>query len=128
MKTILVLIDSLTRHMLKIYNKDTFTKTPNIDWLASNSLIFDNHWLGSAPCMPARRDILTGRLNFLDRNWGGIEPFDVTLPTLLRAKEVFSHIITDHYHYFEIGGENYCQQFNTWNFIRGVMNKISNTQ
>lgn len=69
--------------------------------------------------MPARRDIFTGRLGFLERGWGGIEPFDVTLPQVLKGNQVFSHIITDHYHYFKTGGENYCQAFHSWDFQRG---------
>lgn len=118
MKTILILLDSLNRHMLNAYGQP-FAKTPNIDRLASKSVVFDNHWLGSAPCMPARRDIMTGRLNFLERPWGPIEPFDVTLPELLRKDNVFTHITTDHNHYFETGGENYCQAFTSWEFYRG---------
>lgn len=119
MRTVLVLMDSLNRSMLEVYNKDTWVKTPNISSFAEDSLVFDNHFLGSAPCMPARRDIFTGRLNFLERCWGAIEPFDITLPQKLRENDIFTHIITDHTHYFEIGGENYCQQFNTWEVIRG---------
>jgi hypothetical protein len=69
--------------------------------------------------MPARRDLFTGRLAFLERGWGGMEPFDVTLQQTLREGNVFSHIVTDHYHYFSTGGENYCQGFNTWDFYRG---------
>ena len=118
MKTILILLDTLNRHMLSTYGKP-FAKTPNIERLAARSITMDNHWLGSAPCMPARRDIMTGRLNFLERPWGPIEPFDVTLPELLRKAGVFTHITTDHSHYFETGGENYCQAFNSWDFHRG---------
>lgn len=104
--------------MLNIYGGDG-VRTPNIDRLAQKSIIFDNHWLGSAPCMPARRDLFTGRLSFLERPWGPIEPFDVTLPELLRKSNVFTHISTDHNHYFEIGGESYCQLFSSWDFHRG---------
>ena len=118
MKTILLTMDSLNRHMLGIYGGKK-AQTPNIDRLAKRSVVFDGHWLGSAPCMPARRDMMTGRLNFLERNWGPIEPFDKTLPMILRQNGVFTHMITDHYHYFEIGGEGYCQLFDTWEFIRG---------
>ncbi|MGP4041078.1 sulfatase [Gracilibacillus sp. D59] len=112
-------MDSVNRNMLQTYNHQTWVKTPNIDRLAKKSMIFDNHWAGSLPCMPARRDIQTGRLNFLERKWGGIEPFDVTLPQILRDNNIFTHITTDHYHYFSTGGENYCQQFDTWDFYRG---------
>lgn len=119
MKTIFILMDSLNRHMLRQYQPETWVQTPNIDRLAAKSVVCENHWAGSLPCMPARRDLFTGRYNFLERNWGPIEPFDVTLPELLRKQGIFTHMITDHYHYFEIGGENYVQQFQTWEFHRG---------
>lgn len=119
MKAIVILLDTLNRHMLEAYHSQTWVKTPNISRLAEKSVIFDQHWSGSLPCMPARRDIMTGRLAFLERGWGGIEPFDVTLPQMLREGQVFSHMVTDHYHYFATGGENYIQAFDTWDFHRG---------
>lgn len=118
MKAIFILLDSLNRNYLPIYGND-WIKTPNIRRLAQTGVVFDNHWLGSAPCMPARRDILTGRLNFLERNWGPIEPFDIPFTRLLRNAGIRSHMETDHYHYFHVGGENYHTQFDTYAFHRG---------
>ena len=118
MKTVLFLSDSVNWRMLRIYN-DSGLVLPNLERLARRSVVFDSHWTGSAPCMPARRDLMTGRLNFLERGWGPIESIDDPLPMLLRDGGVSSHIITDHYHYFEVGGENYCQMFDQWEFIRG---------
>lgn len=118
MKTIVILMDSLNRHFLAAYGND-WVKTPNIDRLARMSVTFDNHWIGSAPCMPARRDMFTARLNFLERQWSGLEPYDLTLPRLLRQAGVFCHMETDHYHYFHVGGENYHTPFDTWRFHRG---------
>ncbi|MDD9268204.1 sulfatase [Paenibacillus sp. GCM10023248] len=118
MRTILILFDTLNRHVLSAYG-GAGVKTPNIDRLASQSVVFDQHWSGSLPCMPARRDLLTGRTAFLEKGWGGIEPFDRTLPSVLRDAGIFSHIVTDHYHYFATGGENYCQSYTTWDFHRG---------
>ncbi|MCI8518516.1 MAG: sulfatase [Hungatella sp.] len=118
MRTVLFLSDSVNRRMLQLYSESGLY-LPNLDRLAKRSVIFDNHWVCSAPCMPARRDIMTGRMNFLERGWGPIEPFDDTMPQLLRDEGVDCRIITDHYHYFEIGGENYCQMFNQWDFVRG---------
>ncbi|KIL37165.1 hypothetical protein SD70_30925 [Gordoniibacillus kamchatkensis] len=118
MKAIVILLDSVNRHFLGLYGQ-ALAHTPNIDRLAGRSVVFDNHWAGSLPCMPARRDLLTGRLNFLERNWGPIEPFDHSLGEVLRENGVYSHIVTDHYHYFRTGGENYVQQFDTYAFIRG---------
>ena len=45
---------------------------------------FDNHYVGSLPCMPARRDMQTGRLTFLHRSWGPLEPFDNSFPEILQ--------------------------------------------
>ena len=104
MKAILIMMDTCCRHMLRLYRPEAKASTPNIDRLAERSLVFDNHFIASAPCMPARRDILTGRVNFLERGWGPVEPYDVTLPRILRENGIFTHIVTDHSHYMEIGG------------------------
>ncbi|AYQ24033.1 MULTISPECIES: sulfatase [Enterococcus] len=119
MRTILVLMDTLRKDVLSAYNPRTKVKTPNIDAFAADSLVFDNHYIGSTPCMPARRDLMTGRLNFLERSWGPIEPFDVTFPKLLQENDIYSHLTTDHTHYFRLGGEGYINQFTTWDFHRG---------
>lgn len=118
MKTIILLLDSLNRHFLPAYGCD-WVRTPNIDRLAARSCVFDNHYVGSAPCMPARHDIMTGRLNFLECCWGPIQPYDVTLTSVLQKNGIFSHMVTDHYHYFHLGGENYHAGFSSWEFIRG---------
>lgn len=118
MKTIVLLMDSLNRHFLPAYGND-WVHTPNIDRLAARSCVFDKHFVGSAPCMPARHDIFTGRLDFLERGWAPMQPFDCTLPYVLRKNGVFSHMTTDHYHYFHLGGENYHTDFGSWDFIRG---------
>ncbi len=118
MKTVLIVLDTLRRDYLEPYGSD-WVKTPSISSLAVEGITFTNHWVGSLPCMPARREFMTGRHNFLYRNWGPIEPYDDVLPRELRKQKVFSHLITDHYHYFELGGENYHTAFDTWDFYRG---------
>lgn len=119
MKVIMILSDSVNRHYLPTYGND-WVHVPNIERFAQRSITFDNHWIGSAPCMPARRDMLTGRIHFLERGWGGLEPFDIPFPHILRDEgQVFCHMETDHYHYFHVGGENYHMPFNTWTLHRG---------
>lgn len=120
MKAIFILLDSLNRRVLPFYNPGADTILPNMQRLADRGVIFEQHWCGSAPCMPARRDILTGRINFLERPWGGIEPFDQTLPSLLSSQNVYSHLVTDHFHYAERGGENYWANFTSWYLERGA--------
>lgn len=119
MKTILLMMDSLNRHHLNCYGAD-WIRTPNLDRLAERGVVFDNHFAGSLPCMPARREFMTGRLNFLESPWGPIEPWDVCLPEELRRQRgTYSHMITDHYHYFHSGGEAYHTLFDSWEFQRG---------
>ena len=67
----------------------------------------------------ARREIHTGRMNFLHRSWSPLEPFDDSMPELLRLNGIYTHLVTDHYHYFENGGATYHTRYNTWEFVRG---------
>ena len=69
---VVVLLDSLNRHLLGSYGSDEFT-TPNLDAFAARSVRFTEHHTGSLPCMPARHDILCGALDFLWRPWGSVE-------------------------------------------------------
>lgn len=118
MRVVYVLFDSLNRHALGCYGGRDVA-TPNIDRLAARGVTFDTHYVGSLPCMPARRDMHTGRLNFLHRAWGPLEPFDNSFPEILRTTGVYSHLVTDHYHYFEDGGIGYHGRYSSWEFFRG---------
>ena len=116
MKTIFLMFDSLNRRGLQNYGGGAVT--PNFQRLSEPGVTFDNHFVGSLPCMPARRDIQTGRLNFMHRSWGPLEPFDVCSTEILAQNGVRSHLVMDHYHYFEDGGLNYQNRFSTWEFER----------
>ncbi|MEI6519526.1 MAG: sulfatase [bacterium] len=118
MKAIMVMFDSLNRRMLKPYGSD-WVQTPNFQRLAERTVTFDNSYVASMPCMPARRDIHTGRYNFLHRSWGPIEPFDDSMPELLKDNGVYSHLISDHYHYWEDGGATYHNRYSSWEIVRG---------
>jgi arylsulfatase A-like enzyme len=103
MRTVCILMDSLNRQMLPAYGND-WVMTPNFDRLARAGVVFDNHYCGSMPCIPAGRDLLTGRINFLETRWGPLEPWDDTLPAIIREQlGTYSHMITDHCHYFNGG-------------------------
>ena len=118
MKAIMVMFDTLNRHMLPPYGCD-WTHAPNFARLAQRSVTFDRSYVGSMPCMPARRELHTGRYNFLHRSWGPLEPFDDSMPELLKENGVYTHLVTDHYHYFEDGGATYHERYNSWQFARG---------
>ncbi|MBT6204082.1 MAG: sulfatase, partial [Rhodospirillaceae bacterium] len=65
------------------------------------------------------REMLSGRPNFLHRSWGPFEPFDDSLPKILSSNGIFTHLTTDHAHYFEDGGLTYHTQYDSWEFFRG---------
>ena len=118
MKAIMVMFDTLNRHMLPPYGCD-WTHAPNFARLAERTVTFDNCYVGSMPCMPARREIHTGRYNFLHRSWGPVEPFDDSMPEILSDHGVYTHLSTDHQHYFEDGGASYHTRYDSWDFHRG---------
>jgi arylsulfatase A-like enzyme len=135
MKAILMMFDSLNRQMLSSYGCD-WTVTPNFKRLAEKTVAFDCSYAGSLPCMPARRELHTGRYNFLHRSWGPLEPYDDSMPEILSQKdndftvlggnarrnertEIYTHLISDHQHYWEDGGCTYHHRYNSWEIVRG---------
>ncbi|WP_166844691.1 sulfatase [Isoptericola sp. BMS4] len=118
MRAIVLMFDSLNRHLLAPY-ADTFVDAPNFARLASKAVTFDNFYAGSMPCMPARREMHTGRYNFLHRSWGPLEPFDDSMPQMLGEAGVHTHLVSDHPHYWEDGGATYHTRYTTWEFFRG---------
>ncbi|GAB3460593.1 sulfatase [Streptomonospora sediminis] len=118
MKAIILMLDSLNRHLLPPY-ADTFVDAPNFARLAHRAVTFDRFYAGSMPCMPARRELHTGRHNFLHRSWGPLEPFDDSMPQLLREAGVHTHLVSDHPHYWEDGGATYHTRYSTWECFRG---------
>ena len=126
MNVIMILIDSLNRHCLGPYG-NTVVRTPNIDRLAERSVVFDNHFIGSAPCMPARRELMTGRKEFLWRGWGPMEPFDRHIAMEAKLAGAVTAIVTDHYHYWEHSAHGYVEQFDAVKMIRGQELDMWNT-
>ncbi|WP_409967997.1 sulfatase [Bengtsoniella intestinalis] len=118
MKAIMLMFDSLSRRMLPPYT-DMDMITPNFQRLSEKAVTFDNFFVGSLPCMPVRRELHTGRYNFLHRTWGPIEPFDVSMPELLKKSGVYTHLVSDHIHYWDDGGSTYHKRYNTWECCRG---------
>jgi len=115
---IVILLDSLNRHMLGAYGGREFS-TPNLDRLAARSVRFTKHYAASLPCIPARHDILCGAWDFLWRPWGSVEIWEDAITAHLHRAGVVSQLISDHPHLFETGGENYHTDFTAWDYQRG---------
>lgn len=118
MKAVILMFDTLRRDKLPNYNSDV-RNMPNFTRLGERTVKFDNFYVGSMPCMPARRDLHTGRLNFLHRGWGPLEPFDDSIFEMLKKQGIYTHLITDHQHYWEDGGATYHNRYSSYEFVRG---------
>lgn len=118
MRVILVLFDSLSRKFLPTYG-NKWVKAPNFERLAERAVTFEKCFVGSMPCIPARRELHAGRYNFLHRSWGPLEPFDDSMPEILKRNGVYTHLVSDHYHYWEDGGATYHTRYSSWEIERG---------
>lgn len=118
MKAIMVMFDTLSKAYLPNYGND-WVHAPNFERLREKCMTFDNFYGGSMPCMPARRELHTGKYNFLHRSWGPLESFDYSVFESLNKENVYTHLITDHSHYFEDGGSTYHNRYSSWEGFRG---------
>ncbi len=118
MNVVTVLVDSLNRRHLGAYG-DSLGTTPELDAFARRAWRFDNHFVGSLPCMPARRELLGGFRELLWRPWGPLEPWDARLPLRLAGHGYRTAVVTDHYHYWEEPGNGYLQGFESVEIVRG---------
>ena len=82
MRAITIMYDSLNRLFLPNYG-DMETIAPNFKRLSDKMVTFDQFYVGSLPCIPARRELHTGSYNFMHRCWGPLEPFDDSAPEIL---------------------------------------------
>lgn len=118
MRAVNVMYDTLCRNLLSAYGCN-WTYTPNFKRLEEHCIKFNSFYGGSMPCMPARREMHTGRFNFQCRSWGPIEPFDYSVYEILSKNGIYTHLITDHSHYLEDGGATYHNRYSTWELYRG---------
>ena len=118
MKVIFVLFDSLNRRSLeRLWRQPAARRTSSASPRAASRST--SHYVGSLPCMPARRDMHTGRLTFLHRGWGPLEPFDNSFAEILHRAACTRTSSSDHYHYWEDGGATYHTRYDTFEFVRG---------
>lgn len=118
MKAIVVMFDTLRKGNLSPYGSKG-TITPNFKRLAEKTVRFDQFFAGGLPCMPSRREMHTGRYHFMHRSWGPVEPFDDSMPELLKKNGIYTHLVTDHKHYWRDGGATYHTRYSSFELIRG---------
>jgi arylsulfatase A-like enzyme len=127
---IVVVLDSLRRDHVGAYGNG-WIKTPNLDALAKQSLVFDRTYPESIPTIPARRAIHTGVRTWPFRDWrpapdDGFMPYgwapvsegQVVLAEVLSAEGINTNIVTDTLHMFR-ASYDFQRGFDAFDYIRG---------
>jgi arylsulfatase A-like enzyme len=114
---LLVVSDTFRRDHLGAYGNE-WIRTPALDGLAAQSVVFDNHLIGSFPTMPARADLLTGRLSLTFMTWAPLPRELPTLPELLGAAGYSTMAVVDTPFYVR-NGFGYDRGFHDFLWIRG---------
>lgn len=77
---IIIMSDSLRRDHVNVYGvpppwrrpgheNEPFIRTPALDALAEDAMLFDRAYIASYPTIPNRTDLYTGRYGFAYRGW-----------------------------------------------------------
>lgn len=127
---VVVIVDSLRKDHVGAYGSDR-ARTPNMDALARESLLFTHAFPESLPTIPARRAIHTGLRSFPFRDWNppgedfvnlyGWQPIpepQTTLAETLRGAGFNTLLVTDTLHMFR-PFYNFHRGFQVFHFVRG---------
>ncbi|MBS3762694.1 MAG: sulfatase [Planctomycetes bacterium] len=117
---IVIVADTFRADHLGCYGND-WIKTPSLDQMAQQGVVFENCYADGLPTIPARRVFFTGNSIIPREIHGGWTPLrqdDLPLPVILRDAGFRTGFVTDTYHYFK-PGQNFHQGFDSWRWIRG---------
>jgi len=117
MNTVLVISDSFRKDHLGCYGNE-WMSTPNLDKLASESMVFDRAYTGSYATVPARGDVVTGTYVFPRYGWQRLDYTDILLSTTLGAAGFTTQLIVDTPHIMK-DGFNFDKGFTGWEWTRG---------
>src|SRR5829696_4194597 len=117
---VVVIIDSLRRDHVGAYGND-WIKTPNLDALAKESLLFTHPQPEAMPMIPVRRAIHTGMRTWPTRppyfGWKPIPAEQRTVAEILSEKGFGTYLVTDTYVQFRTH-MNFGRGFDTYHMIR----------
>lgn len=130
MNLVLIIVDSWRQDHCGCYG-NRWIKTPHLDRLAAESVVFTRAYPESLPTLPVRRALHTGRRTFPFRNhrrhkgdfvgapgWGPMEEELDTVAELLSGAGYRTGFVTDTYHQFK-PSKNYGRGFDEWHWVRG---------
>ncbi len=130
MNAVLIILDSLRPDHVGCYGNE-WIKTPNLDALAKESVLFTHAYPESLPTLPARRAIYTGcrifpfeeyhsyRGDFIGApGWEPMREDRDSLAEILILHNYRTGLISDVYHQFK-PSKNFHRGFSQWTWIRG---------
>ena len=91
---VLIMADSLQFNYLGCYGND-WIKTPNIDRLAKESVLFENAYAEGNPTIPTRRALFTGRYTLPFAGWVPLSYEDTTLADILHLHHTQTALVAD---------------------------------
>lgn len=116
---IVIVADSLRQDHVGVYaGPECPARTPHIDALLSDGVVFDNMYPEGLPTIPARTEWATGNGTLAGRSWQPLSSTDVTCAEILPHERYITALITDNYHYFK-PGQNFHRGYLEWQWIRG---------
>jgi len=133
MNVVLIIIDTLRQDHVGCYG-NRWIKTPYLDSLAKESVLFTKAYPESLPTLPVRRALHTGCriFPFIGHKsykgdipgapgWGPISEERNTIAEILHSHGYRTGFITDTYHQFK-PSMNFHRGFDEWTWIRGQEN------
>jgi arylsulfatase A-like enzyme len=114
---VFVCADTFRRDHLGAYGP-TRAKTPCLDELAKQSVLFENAFADGLPTIPCRRVYHTGKSVIPGAAWIPHPAGTVNLAQILGAHGFWTGLVCDVYHYFK-PDMNLHMGFNTWQWVRG---------
>ena len=114
---VLVVSDTLRQDYLGCYG-NRWVKTPNLDRLARECIIFDRAYAASFPTMPMRADLFTGKFTFNYLGWAPLSRGEITVQGLLAQAGYRTTAVVDT-PFFIRNGYGYDRGFHDFIWIRG---------
>jgi len=93
-------------------------RTPNLDKLAEQSIVFHNAYPAGLPTIPVRTELMTGQFTLPYKPWTPMHPTEITVAEILKREGYVTGLITDTYHLFK-PGMNFHKGFDSFVWIRG---------
>ena len=126
MNLVYIVSDSMRADYLGCYG-NSWVRTPNIDRLAREGILFENAYIEGFATIPARYVLFTGKYAIPSHGWEPLKDADVTIAQILGKKGHFAvptlgvenyinALIADTYHLFKM---NFHKGFHSFRWIRG---------